>query len=44
MTLEAMKLQSNIYAPVTGQITKILVTPNQTVEAKDLLLTITPTA
>ncbi len=42
MTLEAMKLQSNIYAPITGQIAKILVTPNQTVEAKDLLLTITP--
>jgi pyruvate carboxylase len=42
MTLEAMKMQSNIYAPIGGRIAKILVTANQNVEAKDLLLTITP--
>lgn len=41
MTLEAMKMQSNLYAPVSGRVTKLLVTANQHVEAKDLLLTIT---
>ncbi len=40
MTLEAMKMQSNIYAPVAGRIAKILVSANLNVEAKDLLLTI----
>jgi pyruvate carboxylase len=42
LTLEAMKMQSNIYAPITGRITKLLVTPGQHVEAKDLLVTIAP--
>lgn len=42
LTLEAMKMQSNIYAPISGKITKLLVTPGQHVEAKDLLVTITP--
>jgi len=42
MTLEAMKMQSNIYAPISGRVTKLLVTPGQNVEAKDLLVTITP--
>jgi len=42
MTLEAMKMQSNIYAPIAGRVTKLLVTPGQNVEAKDLLVTITP--
>jgi len=42
MTLEAMKMQSNIYAPVAGRIVKLLVTPGQNVEAKDLLVTIVP--
>ncbi len=41
LTLEAMKMQSNIYAPITGRITKLLVTPGQHVEPKDLLVTIT---
>ena len=40
LTLEAMKMQSNIYAPVSGRIAKLLVTPGQQVEAKDLLVTI----
>ena len=40
LTLEAMKMQSNIYAPVSGRITKLLVSPGQQVEAKDLLVTI----
>jgi pyruvate carboxylase len=42
LTLEAMKMQSNIYAPIAGRITKLLVTPGQHVEPKDLLVTITP--
>jgi pyruvate carboxylase len=42
MTLEAMKMQSNIYAPIAGRVTKLLVAPGQNVEAKDLLATIAP--
>ncbi|MBS1841838.1 MAG: pyruvate carboxylase, partial [Acidobacteria bacterium] len=42
MTLEAMKMQSNIYAPFAGRIVKLLVAPGQSVEAKDLLVTIAP--
>jgi pyruvate carboxylase len=42
MTLEAMKMQSNIYAPIAGRIAKLLVTPGQNVEAKDLLVAIVP--
>ena len=42
MTLEAMKMQSNIYAPIAGRVTKLLVIPGQNVEAKDLLVTIAP--
>ena len=42
LTLEAMKMQSNIYAPISGRIMKILVTSGQHVEAKDLLVTIAP--
>ena len=42
LTLEAMKMQSNIYAPISGRIAKLHVTPGQHVEAKDLLVTIAP--
>jgi pyruvate carboxylase len=42
LTLEAMKMQSNIYAPISGKIGKLLVTPGQHVEAKDLLVVIAP--
>jgi pyruvate carboxylase len=42
LTLEAMKMQSNIYAPISGRVVKLLVTPGQHVEAKDLLVTIVP--
>ena len=41
LTLEAMKMQSNIYAPVSGRIARVLVTAGQQVEAKDLLVAIT---
>jgi pyruvate carboxylase len=42
LTLEAMKMQSNIYAPIAGLVTKLLVAPGQHVEAKDLLVAIVP--
>jgi pyruvate carboxylase len=42
MTLEAMKMQSNIYATISGKISKLLVTHGQHVEAKDLLVQIVP--
>jgi pyruvate carboxylase len=42
LTLEAMKMQSNIYAPISGKIDKLLVNPGQHVEAKDLLVVIAP--
>ena len=42
LTLEAMKMQSNIYAPISGRVTKLLVASGQHVEAKDLLVIIVP--
>ena len=39
-TLEAMKMQSTIYAPKAGRVSRILVEAGQHVEAKDLLLAI----
>jgi pyruvate carboxylase len=42
LTLEAMKMQSNVYAPISGRVAKLLVASGQHVEAKDLLVTITP--
>ena len=42
LTLEAMKMQSNIFAPISGRVTKLLVAPGQHVEAKDLLVMIVP--
>jgi pyruvate carboxylase len=42
LTLEAMKMQSNIYAPISGRIVKLLASPGQHVEAKDLLVMIAP--
>ena len=40
LVLEAMKMQSTVYAPVAGTVTQVLVQPGQQVEAKDLLLVI----
>jgi biotin carboxyl carrier protein len=34
MALEAMKIHSNIYAPIGGRIAKVLVTANQTWQRK----------
>jgi pyruvate carboxylase len=40
LVMEAMKMQSTVYAPVGGKVTKVLVQPGRHVEAKDLLLVI----
>jgi len=40
LVLEAMKMQSTVYAPISGQVTRRLAHPGQTVEAKELLLVI----
>jgi pyruvate carboxylase len=40
LIMEAMKMQTTVYAPVEGRIKDILVETGHTVEAKDLLLTI----
>jgi len=42
LTLEAMKMQSNIYASIAGRVAKLHVTQGQHVEAKDLLVVIVP--
>ncbi|HLH02580.1 MAG TPA: pyruvate carboxylase [Bryobacteraceae bacterium] len=40
LVLEAMKMQTTVYAPKTGSVTEVLVKARDTVEARDLLLTI----
>jgi len=40
LVMEAMKMQSTVYAPLAGKVTQLLVHPGQHVEAKDLLLVI----
>ena len=40
LVMEAMKMQSTVYAPVGGKVTQVLVQPGWHVEAKDLLLVI----
>lgn len=40
LILEAMKMQSTVYAPVAGRVARKLVVPGQTVETKELLLVI----
>jgi pyruvate carboxylase len=40
LVMEAMKMQSTIYSPVSGKVTQLLVSPGQHVEAKELLLVI----
>jgi pyruvate carboxylase len=40
LVMEAMKMQSTVYAPIAGVIKQLLVQPGQHVEAKDLLLSI----
>ena len=40
LVMEAMKMQSTVYAPVAGAVKQLLVQPGQHVESKDLLMTI----
>ncbi len=40
LVLEAMKMQSTVYAPVAGRVARLLAKPGQTVETKELLLVI----
>jgi len=40
LVMEAMKMQSTVYAPISGKVTQMLVEPGRHVEAKDLLLVI----
>jgi pyruvate carboxylase len=40
LVMEAMKMQSTVYAPIGGKVTQVLVKPGRHVEAKDLLLVI----
>jgi pyruvate carboxylase len=40
LVMEAMKMQSTVYAPVGGKVTQLLVQPGQHVDAKDLLVVI----
>jgi pyruvate carboxylase len=40
LVMEAMKMQSTVYAPLGGTVKQVFVQPGQQVEAKDLLLAI----
>jgi biotin carboxyl carrier protein len=40
MVMEAMKMQTTIYAPTTGKLTEKLFNVSQSVEPKDLLVVI----
>ena len=42
LTLEAMKMQSTIYAPDIGHVKELLVTAGSQVDAKDLLVVLEP--
>jgi pyruvate carboxylase len=40
LIMEAMKMQTTVYAPVEGKVAQRLVNVGQTVDAKDLLIAI----
>ena len=42
LVMEAMKMQTTVYAPVSGKVTERLVQVGQTVDAKDLLMVLSP--
>jgi pyruvate carboxylase len=42
LVMEAMKMQSTIYAPVSGKVSQILAQVGHNVEAKELLMVIEP--
>jgi len=43
-SIEAMKMEAAITAPISGRIERIAISPTQQVEAGDLLVVITPVA
>jgi pyruvate carboxylase len=40
LVMEAMKMQTTVYAPISGTVQEIVVKPRESVEARDLLMTI----
>ncbi|MEO1093031.1 MAG: pyruvate carboxylase [Pseudomonadota bacterium] len=44
MTLEAMKMETSLRAPHAGTVAEIAIEPHAQVDAKDLLIVLTPTA
>jgi pyruvate carboxylase len=40
LVIEAMKMQTTVYAPMSGTVTEVAIPAGQTVEAKDLLMII----
>ena len=40
LVLEAMKMQTTVYAPISGAVKQKLVVPGAQVESKDLLIVI----
>jgi pyruvate carboxylase len=40
LVMEAMKMQSTVYAPVDGKVARLMAQVGQSVEAKELLLVI----
>jgi pyruvate carboxylase len=40
LVMEAMKMQTTVYAPAAGKVMQKLVQPGQQVESKDLLIVI----
>ncbi len=44
MVMEAMKMQTTIYAPISGIVAEKLATVGENVDAKDLLMIIRPAA
>ena len=40
LVMEAMKMQTTVYAPIAGTVKRLAVSPRDNVEARDLLLAI----
>jgi pyruvate carboxylase len=40
LVMEAMKMQTTVYAPIAGTVKRLAVRPRDNVEARDLLLSI----
>ena len=40
LVMEAMKMQTTVYAPISGAVKEIVVSTRDSVEARDLLLTL----